>query len=168
MQIRRIKPSDSQKLLDYFINIVQLDPQRVERYKDVITLTVQDEIHWIEQRIKSEQSKEMVVLCCEIENQIVAVGEVERKKRWIERHVGEIRFAVLPAYKKLAFHLLEKLIEKSKNIEIEVLIYFHLSSQLNGIELVEMFDFAKMGTVPNYYKLENGTYVNRLYYYKIL
>lgn len=109
----------------------------------------------------------MFVLCCEANGKIVAEGEVERKKRWIERHVAEIRFGVLPSYETEAYQMIKQLMQIAKKNEIEVLIYFHLVTQKSGLNIMNKAGFKIFGTLKNYYKRKKE-YINRVYMMKIL
>ena len=96
MAIRKMKKEDSQGMLEFFRELVIVDQERVERSSDVARIDLATEETWIESRIKKEEEKEMAALVLEREGKIVAEGEIERLQRWIERHVAEIRFGMLP------------------------------------------------------------------------
>jgi GNAT superfamily N-acetyltransferase len=166
-QIRNIGPRDDQGLLDYFRELVRVDPERVERPVDVDKLTLENERAWIAKRQADETSGEMFVACAEADGRIVAEGEVERAKRWIERHVAEIRFGVLPDYAFVAPRLVEELVARAKANGIEVLIYFHLETQTRGVRVMKECDFEVIGRVPRYYK-RGDDYIDRLYLAKTL
>jgi RimJ/RimL family protein N-acetyltransferase len=164
MLIKKLWVQDAAALLNYFKDLVTLDTKRVERPEDVAKITIENEVSWIKSRIEDETKGEMFVLCMKDENdQIIAEGEVERKKRWIERHVAEIRFGILPAYTQHAKTLVQQLIDLAKENGIEILFYFHLESQVAGIETMKQLGFKEIGIIENYYKLQNKDYVNRVY-----
>tara|TARA_B110000003_G_scaffold276220_1_gene321573 strand:- start:2132 stop:2656 length:525 start_codon:yes stop_codon:yes gene_type:complete len=165
---RKINVNDAEKLITYFNQLVKEDKNRVERPEDAKSITLEQEIKWIKHRINKVKEQEMAVFCCEYNNTIVSVGEVEKKSRWIERHVGEIRFAFLPGYTFTAKELLKILINSAKEINLEILVYFHLSTQKKGIQLVEEFNFNHVGTINNFYKKKNKEYINREYFFKQL
>lgn len=168
MIIRKIQKDDAVNLLKYFNTLVNVDPERVERAEDVAKITLDNEVKWIENQLSKEDNKEIFLLCGLDDNgDIVAEGEVEKLPRWIERHVAEIRFAVLPENNLVAETLIQELFEKAKNNGIEVLLYFHLETQKRGIEIMEKLGFEKMGVVEKYYK-RNGDYIGRIYMVKNL
>lgn len=159
--IRQFAISDAENLLAYFRALVRADPERVERPEDADKLTVKDERSWIEKCLEAEKKNEMYVRCVEADGKIVAVGEIERKPRWIERHVGEIRFGVLPGYEKQAYQLVEELEGAAKRNGIEVLIYFHLATQKAGLAIMKKAKYAEIGRINDYYK-RNNQYVDRV------
>jgi len=168
MIIRKIEKNDSELLLKFFSELVAVDPERVERPQDVAKITKEDEEKWIEKKLMQEDNKEIFVLCGFDENgKIVTEGEVERMPRWIEKHVAEIRFGVLPEYGAAAESVLKDLIKTAKDNGIEVLIYFHLATQKRGIEIMEKLGFETFGTIKNYYKREDE-YIDRIYLAKYL
>ena len=109
----------------------------------------------------------MYALCCETSGKIIAVGEIERKQRWIEKHVAEIRFGVIPSNEDSAFELVKKLEEIAKNNGIEVLFYFHLTTQKNGIKIMRKAGFTDVGIIRKYYK-RGQEYIDRVYLQKVL
>jgi len=168
MTIRKIKIGDSDLLLKYLNNLVALDTQRVDRPEDAGKITKENEEKWIEQRLAREEKKEIFVLCGLNESgEIVAEGEIERLPRWIERHVAEIRFGVLPGHEKIAEKIAEELIKTAKNNGIEILTYFHLETQKNGIDIMKGLQFTLMGVIKKYYK-RGEEYINRIYLVRYL
>jgi RimJ/RimL family protein N-acetyltransferase len=167
MGIRELKIEDAEELLAYFKNLVLADPERVERISDVEKFGVEDEKNWIRERLEGEKEKEIFALCCEDNGRIVAQGEVERQKRWVERHVAEIRFGVLPCYEEQALEMVESLIQKARESKIEVLIYFHLASQKAGLSIMKKAGFSDAGVLERYYK-KDGKYIDRIYMSLIL
>ena len=166
-EIREIRPEDAHGLLAYFRELVRVDPERVERPSDVDKITIEAEHAWIAKRQADETAGEMFVACVAVAGKIVGEGEVERGKRWIERHVAEIRFAVLPDYAHVARPLVEELVARARANGVEVLIYFHLESQTRGLRIMSECGFAVSGRVPRYYK-RGSCYVDRLYLTKQL
>lgn len=165
--IGKIKESDAKELIKYFSKLVELDPERVERVEDVRKIKVKDEISWIKKRIESEDRKEMFVRCVREGKEVVALGEVERMKRYIERHVAEIRFGVIQGHEKECNEMIKELISVSAENGINVLIYFHLESQKRGIEIMKELGFSVVGKIKNYYFRE-GKYTDRVYLTKII
>lgn len=168
MVIRKIQTSDANSLLNFFKELVLLDPERVERPEDVNKITKEMEEKWIEQRLTKEEKKDIFVLCgLNDEGKMVTEGEVERLPRWIERHVAEIRFGVLPQYDLIAEKTVEELIKTAKNNGIEVLMYFHLETQKAGINIMKKLGFESFGAIKNFYKRDKE-YVDRIYLAKYL
>lgn len=169
MEITKISVTDAEQLLNFFRKLVEFDTKRVERAEDVAKITLENEKNWIQSRIADEEKQEMFVLCAKDKNgDIVAEGEVERKKRWIERHVAEIRFGVLPGFEKVAKEMVEQLIQIASKNDLEVLFYFHLQTQQSGITIMKELGFSEVGSIKNYYKLSGNSYVDRLYFSKQL
>lgn len=162
VKIRKIKISDAENLLRFLNELVKVDRERAERIEDVRKIKVKDEIIWIKTRLNLEKKKEMFVLCCEVDGRIVSVGEVEKSKRWIDRHVAEIRFGILPGYNKVIIKMLKQLIKKARKNNIKVLIYFHLASQKIGLSIMKKVGFYQAGVVKKYYK-RRGEYIDRIY-----
>ena len=158
--IRPPAAGDAERLLRYFSALVRVDPERVERPEDVARLTVEDELRWIASRLTD--SDELHALCAEVNGEIVACGEVERMKRWIERHVAEIRFGVLPDHLEAGERLVDELVQAAGARGIETLVYFHLATQTQGIELMRRAGFHDAGRLQGYYK-RGATYVDRVY-----
>lgn len=160
--IRKIKISDARNLLRFLNKLVKVDRERVERLEDVKKIKINDEIDWIKIRLRSEKKKEMFVLCCGINREIISVGEVEKSKRWIDKHVAEIRFGALPGYEDAVIRMLNQLIKKAKKSGIKVLVYFHLASQKIGLPIMKKIGFYQVGIIKNYYK-RRGEYIDRVY-----
>jgi len=168
MTIRKIEKNDSDLLLKFFSELVIIDPERVERPEDVNKITKEDEEKWIEKRLIKEENKEIFVLCgLNEDGKIVTEGEVERMPRWIEKHVAEIRFGVLPEYELMAENMLRNLMKTAQDNNIEVLIYFHLESQKRGIEIMKKLGLEQLGIIKKYYK-RGDEYVDRIYMVKYL
>ncbi len=168
MYIRKIKLNDCTLMLDFFSKLVLLSPERVERPEDVKKISIENEIKWIKNRIEKEKEKEIFVLCgTNDKGEIIAEAEIERMPRWIEKHVAEIRFGVLPGYENLAENITKKLISVAKKNGIKILIYFHLETQKEGIKIIKKLGFKKFGIVKRYYK-RHKNYINRLYFVKYL
>lgn len=167
VKIRKIRVSDARALLDYFNELVKLDTKRVERPKDARKITIKDEINWVKTRIEDEKNKEMFVLVGEVNGKIIVEGEIERKKRWIERHVAEIRFAVLPKFEDVAHELIRQLLTTTKRNKLEILMYFHLSTQKSGLNIMSKHGFKRLGVIKRYYKSGNK-YTNRIYLIKYI
>ncbi|MBI4835686.1 MAG: GNAT family N-acetyltransferase [Candidatus Abawacabacteria bacterium] len=164
MTIHKITIEDATGLLTYFQTLVAVDTKRVERPEDVAKITLENEKAWISSRIDDEAQKEMFVLCLKDEQgNIVAEGEVERKKRWIERHIAEIRFGVLPGYESKAKSMVEQLLNTAQQNGLETLFYFHLKTQTQGINIMKALGFKEIGTIEKYYKLNDKKYIDRVY-----
>lgn len=167
IKIRKIRISDAEKLLKFLNEMVKLDTERAERLEDVRNMTINDEINWIKDRLEPEKKKEMFVLRCEVNREIVSVGEIEKSKRWIDRHVAEIRFSALPGHEDSVIQMLRQLIKIAKKNGVKVLIYFHLASQRIGLPIIRKLRFYQAGVIKNYYK-RRGEYVDRIYMAKSL
>lgn len=167
VQVRKILETDAEGLLQYFNQLVALDPERVERPEDAKKLDLELELNWIRKRLSGEVENEMYTLCIECEGGIVAVGEIERGKRWIERHVGELRFGVLPEFHFAASKMVQELLSWGKATGIEVVLYFHLETQSKGIRTMKELGFKDCGRISKYYKRANQ-YVDRIYLSKSL
>lgn len=162
INIRKIKVSDAKNLLIFLNKLVKFDPERAERPEDIKEIRINAEINWIKDRLRLENKKEMFVLCCEVNGEIVFVGEVEKSKRWIDRHVAEIRFGALPGYEDAVIRALNQLIKKAKKNRIKVLVYFQLVSQKIGLPIMKKIGFYQAGIIKNYYK-RRGEYIDRVY-----
>lgn len=170
MEIRKIKKDDAANLLKYFTQLVNTDPERTERPEDVNKITEDAERLWIESRLDKEDKKEFFALCVSNDNgNIVAEGEIEKMPRWIEKHVAEIRFAMLPDvdFIEATKNMIGELIKKAKENDIKVLLYFHLKTQKRGIEIMQDLGFEELGVVKNYYK-RGDEYIDRVYLVKYL
>ena len=164
---RRIAVTDAEAFLAYFARLTRLDPERVERPEDVAKLDVSMELSWIERRLDAERAGEMVVRCAEADGEIVALGELERLRRWIERHVAEIRFGVLPGHQEAARELVADLESRAREKGIEVLVYFHLATQTAGLAIMRSLGYEEIGRIPRFYK-RDSEYVERVYLTKRL
>ncbi|KTB56172.1 hypothetical protein AO066_29285 [Pseudomonas fluorescens] len=166
MEFKQPSSQDAVALLAFFSQLVERDPERVERPTDVLLLNPDKEAIWIGKLLEKEAAGEAIVLCVlNKASVIVGLGEVERRPRWIERHVAEIRFGLLPDYAEEGRELVRLLETRAKAIGIECLYYFHLATQSQGIAVVKACGFELAGTLPGYYKRESG-YVDRVFYTK--
>jgi N-acetylglutamate synthase-like GNAT family acetyltransferase len=167
MQIRKITTNDAEALLVYLEELVLKDRERVEDINYFNSFTLSDEVKWIENKIISEEAREIFVRVVEQDNQIIAEGEVEKLKRSVERHVAEIRFGVLPGNEDAGEQVVEELMSIAKSNGIKILLYFHLSTQKAGIEIIKKLGFKLMGEIKSYYQFSDRL-VDRVYYVKYL
>jgi L-amino acid N-acyltransferase YncA len=168
MEIRKIKIEDGENLLEFFHELVAADTERVERPQDVENITLEMEENWIMSRIKKEdEEKEMVVRIIKDGGKIVAEGEIEKLGRWIERHVAEIRFGMLPGNEEQTLEMVNELCSNAKKIGIEILQYFHLETQKSGIEIMKKAGFSEFGRAEKHYK-RGSEYIDRIYMQKVL
>ena len=162
MEIRELKVQDARIALDFFKKLVSEDRERVERPEDVVGLTIADETRWIKERINKEKAGEFFARIATEGELIVAEGEIERMERWIERHVAELRFGVLPGNEAIAVELVQELISIARANGIEVLLYFHLATQKTGVHIAEKVGFRTVGKIERYYK-RGEIYTDRVY-----
>ena len=155
----------TEKFLSFFKELVRRDPERVERVSDVEKITLENEQAWVERLIQKEEQGEMIVRLGMESDNIVVEGEVERKSRWIERHVAEIRFGMLPNNESIAKEVVSELIKQARVQGIEILFYFHLRTQKAGISIMKDLGFKEFGVIEKYYKRDNE-YVDRVYLMK--
>jgi RimJ/RimL family protein N-acetyltransferase len=164
---RKMQNSDAEKMLDFFRRLVVVDQKRVERAEDVAKISIEMEEKWISDRIQKEADGEMVARCIEVDGEIIGEGEIEKLRRWIERHVAEIRFGIIPGNEDAALAMVNELIEDAKKLNIEVLQYFHLETQVAGIEIMKKAGFEEFGRAKKHYKI-GAEYVDRVFLQKIL
>lgn len=150
-QIRHLEDDDASALLEYFRELVTADRERVERPEDVARLTVADEQKWIRARARDLSTSDLIARCAVDEGRIVAIGELQRMQRWIERHVAEIRFGALPGNAAAATLLVEELLEIAARANIRVLLFFHLETQHLGLTVMSACGFREVGRIPGYY-----------------
>ncbi|WP_017255025.1 hypothetical protein [Pseudomonas tolaasii] len=167
MRILPVNEVTPEALLSYFHTLVQLDNKRVERAEDVAKLSLADEQRWINTLTQRTVNREGASFCIKIDNDVIGLGEVERKPRWIERHTAEIRFGILPGYKPEGKLLVSALVAAARDIDITTLYYFHLESQAQGIEIITESDFNYAGKLRNYYK-QGAHYLDRLFFERLL
>lgn len=154
--VRPIVEFDASAMLDFFQQLVVQDPERVERAQEVLGMSVDMERSWIQKRLKEEMAGERFALCADAGGGIVAVGEVERLKRWYERHVAEIRFGILPGHAQAGLELVRALAGKAAANGIEILVRYELSTQQTGLEVARQAGFEEAGRVPGYYRRPVG------------
>lgn len=168
MTIRKIKIEDNESLLSFFKELVIEDPERVERPEDVDKVTEEMEQEWIRQRLAREDRGDIFILCgLDNEGKMVIEGEVEKLPRWIEKHVAEIRFGLLPGHESVGEELVKELIKTAKENNIEILIYFHLETQKTGLRIMKKLGFIEFGRIRGYYKREKEC-IDRVYLVKYL
>lgn len=167
LKIRALDERDAWSLLEYFQILVRVDPERVERPEDVALLSINDEREWIRHRMADLGTSDLTVRCAVVNDRIVAVGELQRMKRWIERHVAEIRWGALPEVRTAALALVRTLETLAKANKIEVLVFFHLATQERAIGVMLECGFHEVGRIPGYYKKPDRT-IDRVYLVKVL
>jgi hypothetical protein len=166
ISFRKPEVSDAAGALSFFLKLVVQDTQRVERFEDVSKLTMLDEIAWLENLAKRIDRDEMrSVIGVNADEEIVMLGEIERRPRWVEKHVAEIRFGLLPSHQVEGAKLVLLLEELAKELKIEVLIYFHLETQQIGLEIMRQSGFVECGRIEKYYKMPSH-YVDRIFMMK--
>jgi len=167
MQIRKITTNEAEALLVYLKELVLQDRERVEDINYFNSFSLLDEEKWIEDKINGEATGEIFVRVADQDGLITAEGEVEKLKRPIEKHVAEIRFGVLPGNEESGEKIVEDLIKTAQDNGIKILLYFHLSTQKIGIEIVKKLGFELMGEIKDYYQFSDRA-VDRVYYVKYL
>jgi hypothetical protein len=160
--ISKLDHHDAEELLNFFKKLVTADPERVERPEDVKKISLESEEEWVKKLLQKERDGDIVVFVGRKDGSIVIEAEVEKKSRWIERHVGEIRFGMLPGNEELAKEIITMLIQEARKINIETLIYFHLATQISGLALIKDAGFSECGRIAKYYKRGNE-YIDRIY-----
>ena len=155
----------AEKLLSFFKELVKRDLERVERISDVEKITLENEQTWIGRLLEKEKQGEMIVRIGMDNDNLVVEGEIERKPRWIERHVAEIRFGMLPGNETIAKEVITDLMEQARTQGIEILFYFHLQTQKAGISIMKELGFKEFGVMEKYYK-RGDEYIDRVYLVK--
>lgn len=97
--------------------------------------------------------------------EIIGLGEIERRPRWIERHVAEIRFGLLPDQFKVGVALAHVLENLAKEMGVEIVYYFHLKMQKQGLDIMRECQYREAGVIEKYYKI-GDFYVDRVYLQK--
>lgn len=153
---------DAAELLNFFTTLVAVDPERVERNEDVSKITLEKEQQWIEGLLRKQEAGDLVVrIIRNSSNSIIGLGEVERRPRWIERHVAEIRFGLQPEHSAEGTALVQELEAEARRIGIEVLYYFHLATQTQGLQIMRECGYSDAGEISGYY-YRNGEYIDRV------
>ena len=165
--VRSLEKGDAQGLLTFFRKLVEIDPERVERVSDAEKITLEQENNWLDNLIVKEEKGEVIARVGIAGSEIVVEGEIHRLPRWIERHVAEIRFGMIPGNEQITKELLKELLQKAQNDQIEILIYFHLRTQKTGIGIIKELGFEESGVIKDYYK-RDGEYIDRIYLVKNL
>jgi len=159
---RRPSLEDAAELLSFFQTLVKVDCNRVERPEDVTEITLENERNWIEKLIKKHEKGDAAALCVFDEAELlVGLGEVERRPRWIERHVAELRFGLFPERFDQGLFLVRALEKDAVAMGIEVLYYFHLRTQTQGLRIMEASGYRRVGVISRYYK-KGTTYIDRI------
>ncbi len=168
MKIRLIEPDDAKKLMVFFGKLVSEDPNRAETLQDVQARTIEKENGRTLQRISDNESDECISLVISNDENIYGDCEIKRLKRLVDRHVGELSFGILTGFEDYGKQMIDGLLQKAKEIGIELVYFVHLESQVRGIKLVSELGFQQSGKIDKYYKLENKNYISRVIYTKIL
>lgn len=168
MTIRPVQPEDAEKALTFFRTLVTVDQERVERPEDVAHISIENERRWLETLIQKESEKSLFARIGVLDTgEIGALAEVERKPRWIEQHVAEVRFGALPEYGDLARETVKACITEAEASGITELFYFHLETQSTGIQIMKDLGFVECGRIERYYR-RGDNYISRIYLSKSL
>jgi RimJ/RimL family protein N-acetyltransferase len=99
-------------------------------------------------------------LLAEVDGSIVADATLHRRAYGWLRHVGEIRFAVDPAYRRkgLGAHLIEELILFAIEQGLEKLLAEVLADEVAAERALERFGFQRAGVIPGLVKDHTGNY----------
>lgn len=159
---RQPQPQDASRLLDFFKRLVLLDPERVEQASSVNKISLAMERQWLRRRLTIMKAGELLIRIGDSGDKILVVAEIQRKPRWIERHVGEIRFGMIPGEGEVAKKVLTQIIEEARDCGIETLIYCHLQTQTAGLSIMRSLRFTNAGRIKRYYK-RGGSYIDRVY-----
>lgn len=160
------KVADAEKLLRYFSTLVEKDTNRVERIDDVRKISIKMEEDWISSLLLKQSEGAYAARCVYNSlGEIIGLGEIEKRPRWIERHVAEIRFGLLPDNFISGIDLIRTLEGLACDMGVEVLYYFHLRTQQQGLDIMKECQYKEAGVIENYYKI-GETYVDRIYLQK--
>ncbi|MDK2126397.1 GNAT family N-acetyltransferase [Parachitinimonas caeni] len=166
MLIETPKLEDAKKLLEYFHELVASDTNRVERVEDVRKISIEMEESWIRNILAKQAEGSYAARCIyDDSGKVIGLGEIERRPRWIERHVAEIRFGLLPDHFSAGVAFVRVLENLAKEMGIEVLYYFHLTTQKQGLDIMQECKYKEVGIIEDYYKIDNS-YVDRIYLQK--
>ncbi|WP_457559720.1 N-acetyltransferase family protein [Candidatus Harpocratesius sp.] len=107
---------------------------------------------------------EAIFLVAKYHSQIIGNIYVIPRNEELLHHIGLLSYQVHPDFQKkgVGSFLMKKIIEKSKNTDLEILIAEVLQSNYTSIALLKKFSFLQQGVIPDGVKINNSTYFDLL------
>lgn len=165
--IRMISPNDALEMINY-LQTMSRETNALLRYPEEFTLKEEDNRNRYTSVCESTTSIELVMV---LNNEIIGhcglhpVFEVKKCG-----HRCSFGISVLQKHwgKGVGYNLLKTLILKAVEIGYEQIELDVVSDNTSAIGLYKKFGFKEYGTLPNAFKLKDGTYQNLKLMYKDL
>ena len=144
IEFRTLRQDDKDRLWEFFSAIPEHDKLYLKEELSKPEIA--------EEWCKNINYDEMLPIVVVDGNKIVGYATLRQEKRTWRRHLGIVRVAVHPDYRKIgiARRLLHHICELGKHSGLERLEAEFMAEQTNAIHLFEMFGFIKMAVLPEH------------------
>lgn len=158
--IREARKEDAEKILAY-TQIVGAQTNNLTFGSEGIGLTIDEEEDILDHISNSDKSIFLIVC---LEDEIIGVGNISAKTRNRMNHKAALGISIKKEFwgQGIGQELLAKLIEFSKESNLEIIELKVRSDNERAINLYKKFDFKKTGTIPADMKI-NGEYFDTDY-----
>ena len=144
IEMRTLRPEDNEQLWEFFKAIPEQDKLYLK--EDLSDSAVAEE--WC----KNINFDEMLPIVSIHDGKIIGYATLRQYRRTWVRHIGIVRVAVHPGYRKkgIARTLLNKICDLGEYSGLEKLEAEFMDEQKNAIHLFEMFGFVKTAVLPQH------------------
>ena len=159
--LRTVQVEDAQTLLPYIPQFYEESKYLIKEPEEVHT-TLEDEIDWIKEHLESDNS---LLIMAELDGKYVGDGCFEGTTLSRQKHRVSLGIYLLKEYTNMGIGtlLMEALIEEAKKTDIEQIELICINENHIAMHVYEKLGFKVTGTLPDYNKYKDGSYVNASY-----
>ncbi|MDY2731362.1 MAG: GNAT family N-acetyltransferase, partial [Erysipelotrichaceae bacterium] len=152
---------DAQTLLPYIPKFYEESKYLIKEPEEVHT-TLQDEIDWINEHLESDNS---LLIMAELDGKYVGDGSFEGNTLSRQKHRVSLGIYLLKEYTNMGIGtlLMETLIDEAKKTDIEQIELICINDNHIAMHVYEKLGFKVTGTLPDYNKYKDGSYVDASY-----
>lgn len=151
--LREIRRDDVDKLLRFVNGLV--DDKRRGRFRDIFTgfeqtISRSEEINWVESQMVQLGTGRMVSVLAEVDEKIVANGDIRRGDYDETRHHGRIGLTVLAAFRGMGIgrEMVRVLLHEAKRTRLKNVEVEFLSTNRAAYRTYQKAGFSEVGRIP--------------------
>lgn len=159
--LRTVQIEDAQTILPYIPQFYEESKYLIKEPEEVHT-TLEDEIDWIKEHLESDNS---LLIMAELDGKYVGDGSFEGTTLSRQKHRVSLGIYLLKEYTNMGIGtlLMEALIEEARKTDIEQIELICINDNHIAMHVYEKLGFKVTGTLPDYNKYKDGSYVNASY-----
>lgn len=164
--IREAKIEDAEKLLNYTKKVGK-ETNYLTFGEEGIKISVEEEKEFIENFNNRYRSVLYVALDAD---EIIGVCNLSGSSLDRSNHVGVMGISILKKYwnRGLGTEFIKRIINYAQDTGIELIKLDVVSENIRAKKLYEKFGFIKVGTLPNFYKIDDEYYSMDIMYLEIV